>query len=87
MEDGVTIRAYKNSDKESILNLLKLNTPEYFSTEEEKDLIYYLENDIEYHFVLEYNKQIVGSGGFNFSEDKKTGKISCDILHPHFQIT
>ena len=85
MKDELIIREYKNSDKETVLNLLKLNTPKYFSPEEENDLVYYLENEIEYYFVLEFNKQIVGSGGFNFSGDKTTDKISWDILHPNFQ--
>lgn len=85
MNNEIIIREYKNSDKEAVLNLLKLNTPKYFSSEEESDLVYYLENEIEYYFVLEFNKKIVGSGGFNFSGDKTTGKISWDILHPDFQ--
>ena len=67
------------------MNLLRLNTPQYFSVEEENDLVYYLENEIEYYFVLEFNKRIVGSGGYNFSGDKATGIISWDILHPDFQ--
>jgi [ribosomal protein S18]-alanine N-acetyltransferase len=85
MKDEVIIREYKNTDKEAILNLFSLNTPEYFSPEEENGLVFYLENEIEYYFVLEINKQIVGSGGINFSEDKTTGIISWDILHPDFQ--
>jgi len=79
------IREYKNADKEAVLNLLRLNTPKYFAPEEESDLVYYLENEIEHYFVLEINNQIVGCGGFNFSEDKTTGKISWDIFHPDFQ--
>ena len=85
MNDQVTIREYAGKDNETVLNLLKLNTPAYFSPEEESSLVYYLENEIEYYFVLEFDKQVVGCGGFNFSEDKTTGTISWDILHPDFQ--
>lgn len=85
MKDKLIIREYKMSDKEAVLNLLKSNTPQYFSPEEEKDFVYYLENEIEYYFILEINKQIVGSGGFNFSGDNTKGKISWDILLPEFQ--
>lgn len=85
MNNKVVIREYKSSDKERVLNLLRLNTPEYFSPEEETCLIYYLENEIEYYYLLEINKQIIGSGGFNFSGEKTTVKISWDILHPDFQ--
>ncbi|MBC7914537.1 MAG: GNAT family N-acetyltransferase [Pyrinomonadaceae bacterium] len=85
MNEELNIRAYKTTDQEAVLNLLRLNTPQYFSTEEENDLVYYLENEIEHYFVIEINQQIVGSGGFNFSGDKTTGKISWDIFHPEFQ--
>ena len=85
MNNEQLIRDYKNADKKAVLNLLKLNTPNYFSPEEKKDLIYFLEKEIEYYFVIEIDKQIVGCGGFNFSGDKTTGKISWDILHPDFQ--
>lgn len=69
---------------ETVLNLMRLNTPQYFSIDEEKDFHYYLENKTEYYFVLEIDGVIVGCGGFNFSEDKTIGKISWDILHPDF---
>jgi [ribosomal protein S18]-alanine N-acetyltransferase len=85
MNTEVLIREYKNSDQEIVLNLLRLNTPDYFSPEEEEDLVHYLENELEYYFVLELSGQIIGSGGFNFSGNKTIGKISWDILHPGFQ--
>ena len=85
MKENAVIRAYKGEDKESVLNLLRLNTPMYFSSEEEKDLIHYLNNEIEFYFVMEVDNAIIGSGGYNFSGDFTNGKISWDILHPDFQ--
>ncbi len=85
MKYKVLIKEYKDSDKAEVVNLLKLNTPSYFSTEEEKDLIYYLDNEIEKYYVIEIDNQLVGSGGINFENDKTTGIISWDILHPKFQ--
>ena len=82
---GLIIRAYRKSDREAILDLLRLNTPAYFSPKEQGDLEYYLENEIEQYFVIEIESQIVGSGGFNFSQDKTTGIISWDLIHPGFQ--
>jgi ribosomal-protein-alanine N-acetyltransferase len=79
------IREYKNPDMETVLNLLKLNTPKFFAPDEEKDLIHYLENETEHYFIIEFNDRIVGSGGFNFAENKTIGIISWDILHPDFQ--
>lgn len=85
MKNEPKIREYKTSDKDAVLNLFSLNTPAYFSPQEENDLIFYLENEIEYYFILVINDQIIGSGGINFSDDKTTGIISWDILHPDFQ--
>ena len=85
MKDELTIRPYINSDKAVLLNILKLNTPKYFSPEEEVDLVYYLDNEIEYYYVIEINSQVVGGGGINFTEDKMTGKISWDLISPDFQ--
>lgn len=85
MKDKIVIREYNDKDKIAILNLLRLNTPHYFSPEEEKDLIHYLDNEIEYYYVLEFESSIVGCGGFNFSGDVTQGKISWDIFHPTYQ--
>lgn len=85
MKSNIFIRAYTPADKQQIIQLLQLNTPTYFSPEEEKDLIHYLNNEIELYYVIEIEQQVVGCGGINFSEDKKTGIISWDILHPEFQ--
>lgn len=43
------IKKIETSDTPRLLELLRLNTPEYFSESEEADLLYYLENEIE-HF-------------------------------------
>ncbi len=85
LASSTTIRKYQSSDKATVLQLLRLNTPQYFAVEEEKDLDYYLDHAIEQYFVVELNHQIVGCGGINFSADKKTGIISWDILHPDYQ--
>ncbi|MGJ1433633.1 GNAT family N-acetyltransferase [Sphingobacterium spiritivorum] len=80
-----TIREYKADDQSSVIGLLRLNTPEYFSSEEELDLIHYLQHEIDHYYVVESNGLIIGCGGINFAEDKTVGKISWDILHPDFQ--
>lgn len=85
MQTAVVIREYDERDKGAVIELLKLNTPQYFAPEEEADLIHYLDHEIDHYFVLEYNGAVVGCGGINFSEDGATGKISWDILHPSYQ--
>jgi len=79
------IRPFETSDSPRILELLRLNTPEYFSPSEESDLVYYLNNEIEHYFVLLVEDEIRGCGGFNLSDDHETAKISWDIFHPESQ--
>lgn len=79
------IRKHTDSDRKRIMELLKLNIPEYFSPEEEEDLIDYLDNHADNYYVIEDDNVIVGCGGFNLSEDGETGKISWDIFDPQSQ--
>lgn len=79
------IRAYTNSDRDSVMELLRLNTPEYFAPEEKQDLIYYLDNHIESYYVAEEDGKILGCGGFNLSDDAQYMRISWDIVHPESQ--
>lgn len=85
MKELITIREYETKDKNKVIDLLRLNTPEYFAVEEEEDLIQYLETERELYYVLLYNQIIVGCGGINFADNNTTGKISWDILHPDYQ--
>lgn len=80
-----TIRAYTEKDKNEVLLLFDHNVPSYFSSEERPDLEYYLENEIEFYFVIAMDKQIVGCGGINFDSTKTKGVISWDIIHPAYQ--
>jgi ribosomal-protein-alanine N-acetyltransferase len=85
MKEKTLIRDYTSKDKEAVLHLLKLNTPQYFAPSEENDLIDYLSNHIEHYYVLEFEHKIVGCGGINVSPDLSTGIISWDIFNPAFQ--
>lgn len=81
----IKIRAHQPEDRPHLLNLLRLNTPAYFSPEEEADFIDYLDHFADNYYVLEIDGEIFGCGGFNLSEDGETGKISWDIFHPDSQ--
>jgi ribosomal-protein-alanine N-acetyltransferase len=82
---GVFIREFTQEDKSNVLDLFRLNTPAFFSPEEEKDLIFYLENEIEKYYVVLLDGKIVGCGGINFKENGVIGLLSWDFLHPHYQ--
>ena len=81
----MTIRKYTQSDKGTITDLLRLNTPNYFSPEEEKDLIYYLDNESDNYFVVEIDDILMGCGGFNLTQDGETARIAWDFFHPSAQ--
>ena len=85
MNHSITIREYEPTDKDAVINLIRLNIPKYFAPTEETDLNYYLDHERELYYVLLFDGQIVGCGGINFEDNKTTGKSSCDILHPQYQ--
>jgi N-acetylglutamate synthase-like GNAT family acetyltransferase len=81
----MTIRNYTPADNESIIELLRLNTPQYFAPEEEKDLLDYFENHIDRYFVAEEGEMIIGCGGTNVFPNDKSACLSWDIIHPEYQ--
>lgn len=81
----ISIREYDTKDKNEVINLIRLNTPEYFGVEEESDLNKYLETERELYYVLLNDQKIVGCGGINFFENNTIGRISWDIFHPDYQ--
>ena len=85
MGKEVIIRPYSTTDFNSVIELLRLNTPKYFAAEEESDLINYLNNEIDFYFVAEHNSSVIGCGGINLVDDGKTARISSDIIHPGYQ--
>ncbi len=84
MTGKVEIRPYEISDKEQLVQLLKLNIPQYFAERELEDFENYLENEIEAYFVAEINNQLIGAGGINFEKEINTAKISWDFIHPSY---
>lgn len=62
-----------------------MNCPIYFSPQEEKDLIRYLDTELELYFVIEVSGQVVGFGGINFEDQQSLAKISWDIIHTQHQ--
>ncbi len=85
MSENLEIRTYQTEDKTRVLELLKLNVPEYFAESEIEDFANYLDSEIEHYFVAELNGKIVSAGGINFENNDKIAKISWDIIAPDFQ--
>jgi len=79
------IRAFNNSDRDKLLALLKLNTPEYFHPDEAKDFEAYLSDEVEDYFVIEVDDTVVGCGGINYMPERKTARIAWDMIDPYWQ--
>lgn len=79
------IRAYLQADKPILVDLFWRNVPESFAAEEEKDLVYYLDNEIERYFVAETAEGIVAGGGINFFQTGQEARMSWDFVHPAWQ--
>lgn len=77
------IKAYQNLDQKKLLQLLRLNTPQYFDPAEEKDFIEYLEKDSDHYFVFENNNELIGCGGINYFHEESLARIAWDMVHPN----
>lgn len=75
-DNSIVVREYLTTDKEAVMNLIKLNTPDFFAEEETNDLSNYLDKEIELYYVLLVDGKVVGCGGINFAEKRTIGKIS-----------
>lgn len=79
------IREYKAADKPVLLEILKLNIPDYFAESELADYEEYLDHRIERYFVAETGGRVIGAGGINCEADTGMGKISWDFVDPHYR--
>lgn len=83
--EKMKIRNYNPSDKDKIITLLRLNTPQFFSPAEEADLLEYLGQHATDYYVAAEDNNILGCGGINLTPDGNTARISWDIVHPNYQ--
>ena len=73
-DNSIVIREYLTTDKEVVMNLIKLNTPNFFAKEEVNDLSNYLDKEIELYYVLLVDGKVVGCGGDKFRRKKNHWK-------------
>lgn len=79
---NMTIRPYTSRDRQAAMHLIRINIPEYFAVNEEKDFATYLNDGIEDYFVVEKAGEIIGCGGINYDPQQKEAIISWDMIHP-----
>lgn len=76
------IRPLRNEDKHRLLQLQRLNTPQYFHESEEKDYAHYFDHEVKDYFVAEHEGRIIGAGGINYFPYLKEARISWDMIDP-----
>lgn len=79
------IRHYTPSDKPQLIELIKLNTPQYFDESEESEFRTYLDSEVDDYFVVEEQNKIVGSGGINYFFAIGEARLAWDMIHPDYQ--
>lgn len=84
MQNVTVIRSYKLADKEELVEIFKLNTPQYFDPKEVYDFKKYLQQHNDTYFTIEYDSKIVGGAGYYVKESDKSGRISWIFFHPEF---
>jgi ribosomal protein S18 acetylase RimI-like enzyme len=76
---------YNDSQKDHLLKVLDLNTPEYFAIEERRDFELYLSSELEDYFLIYSEDQLIGGGGINYFLKEKKARISWDMILPDYQ--
>jgi N-acetylglutamate synthase-like GNAT family acetyltransferase len=78
------IRPFKEIDKDTLVEIFKLNTPQYFDPKEVNDFIEYLEIHSNTYLTLEHEEKIVGGTGYYVKEEDKSGRITWIFFHPSY---
>jgi ribosomal protein S18 acetylase RimI-like enzyme len=78
------IRPYREPDKEILLEIFKMNVPEYFDIAEAEEFSKYLENFSRTYLIIETGNKIIGGVGYEFRENDRSGRINWIFLHPEF---
>jgi len=78
------IRPFIQADKDTLIEIFKLNTPQNFDTKEVADFIEYLDNYSDTYLTLEHEGKIVGGTGYYLKETDKSGRITWIFFHPNY---
>jgi len=81
----MNIRIYQTDDIAAVLEVFRLNTPNFFDSSEQEELEVYLADHGNTYYVMEENGRIVGCGGYHFDESRTQGRISWDFFHPDYK--
>lgn len=78
------IRAFQHIDEKSLIEIMKLLTPDFFAPGELADFENYLKHEIQHYFVFLIQDAVVAGAGINYFNSKKEVRISWDLVHPNY---
>jgi ribosomal protein S18 acetylase RimI-like enzyme len=78
------IRPFIQADKETLIEIFKLNTPQYFEEKEVADFTAYLDHYGDTYLTLEHDGNIVGGTGYYVNAIDKSGRITWIFFHPNY---
>jgi ribosomal protein S18 acetylase RimI-like enzyme len=78
------IRPFNQSDKDILIEIFKLNTPQYFDPKELSDFLEYLDHHSDTYLTIEHDSNIVGGTGYYVKEADKSGRITWIFFHPDY---
>ena len=78
------IRPYKPNDKETLLQIFELNTPQYFHKNELHDFEKYLDKNAATYLTIEVDHTIVGGTGYYINENDNSGRITWIFFDPYY---
>lgn len=76
------LRPYQLEDKEELLNIFRLNIPQYFAPSELRDFDSYLDEYADTYFSVLQDGRIVGGVGYVNNTEKERGEITWIFFHP-----
>ncbi len=78
------IRPYTSTDKEELLRIFALNTPQFFDKKEVQDFEAYLQENASTYLTIEVDNRIVGGIGYYVNKNDKSGRITWIFFDPDY---
>ena len=78
------IRPYTSTDKEELLRIFALNTPQFFDKKEVQDFEAYLQENASTYLTIEVDNRIVGGTGYYVNKKDKSGRITWIFFDPDY---
>ena len=76
------IRPYHPSDKQPLLEILKLNVPKYFDQKEVAEFEKYLKEHPATYLTIEHENKIMGGTGYLLTNNDTIGHVRWIFFHP-----